>query len=42
MQAQDIKKTLLLISESISCSFVSDFCDPMECSLPGSSVHGIL
>ena len=25
-----------------SCSVVSDSCDPMDCSLPGSSVHGIL
>ena len=24
-----------------SCSVVSDFCDPTDCSLPGSSVHGI-
>ena len=23
-------------------SFVSDSCDPMDCSLPGSSVYGIL
>ena len=27
---------------SVSHSVVSDFCDPMGCSLPGSSVHGIL
>ena len=26
----------------ISCSVVSDSCDPIDCSLPGSSVHGIL
>ena len=25
-----------------SCSVVSDSCDPMDCSLPGSSNHGIL
>ena len=24
------------------CAVASDFCDPMECSPPGSSVHGIL
>ena len=24
------------------CLGVSDSCDPMDCSLPGSSVHGIL
>ena len=24
----------------LSCSVVSDFCNPMSCSLPGSSVHG--
>ena len=23
------------------CSVLSDFCDPMDCSLPGSFVHGI-
>ena len=29
-------------SESISCSVVSEtFCNPMNCSLSGSSVHGI-
>ena len=27
---------------SVSHSVVSDFCGPMNCSLPGSSVHGIL
>ena len=26
----------------VSHSVVSDCCDPMDCSLPGSSVHGIL
>ena len=25
----------------ISCSVMSDSCDPMNCSPPGSSVHGI-
>ena len=25
-----------------ACSVVSDSCDPADCSLPGSSVHGIL
>ena len=29
-------------SESVSLSVVSDFCNPMDCSLPGSSVPGIL
>ena len=24
----------------LSCSVVSDFCNPVSCSLPGSSVHG--
>ena len=24
-----------------TCSFVADSCHPMDCSLPGSSVHGI-
>ena len=25
----------------LSCSVLSDSCDPMDCSLPGSSVHGV-
>ena len=30
-------------SQSVSHSVVSSsFCDPLDCSLPGSSVHGIL
>ena len=29
-------------SESVSHSILSTFCDPMGCSLPGSSVHRIL
>ena len=24
-----------------SCQIVSDFCTPVDCSLPGSSLHGI-
>ena len=33
----------ILKSESVSCSVMSDFFRPHElCSLPGSSVHGIL
>ena len=28
-------------SESVSHSVVCDFFDPMDCSLPGSSIHGI-
>ena len=31
-----------MLSESESRSVVSDFCDPMYCSLPDSSVLGIL
>ena len=27
---------------ALSHSVVSDSCDPIDCSLPGSSVHGIL
>ena len=30
-----------LSSVPFSCSVVSDSSDPMDCSLPGSSVHGI-
>ena len=26
----------------LSCSFVSYSCNPIDCTLPGSSVHGIL
>ena len=26
----------------VACSAVSDSCDPIDCSSPGSSVHGIL
>ena len=26
----------------VRCSVMSDFCDSMDCSPPGSSVHGIL
>ena len=29
-------------SENVSCSVVSNSFDPMDSSLPGSSVHGIL
>ena len=28
-------------SESVSCSVSSFSCDPIDCSLPGISVHGI-
>ena len=31
-----------LESENESCSVVLTLCDPMDCSLPGSSVNGIL
>ena len=31
---------LIVVVQSLSC--VQLFCDPMDCSLPGSSVHGIL
>ena len=33
---------ILVSSSSESHLVVSDSCDPMVCSLPGSSVHGIL
>ena len=36
-----ILKSTLLIYESVSCSVVSLW-DPMDSSLPGSSIHGIL
>ena len=28
--------------ECVSCSVVSTLCNPMDCSQPGSSVHGII
>ena len=36
-------ETLLLrgMCVYVSQSFMSDSCDPTDCSLPGSSVHGI-
>ena len=33
---------LLFESESVSLSMCPTLCDPRDCSLPGSSVHGIL
>ena len=32
----------LMILSALSCSLCPTLCDPMGCSLPGSSVHGIL
>ena len=32
----------ILCTCMLSCSVVPTLCDPMDCSLPGSSVHGIL
>ena len=29
-------------NESVNCSVVSNLCDPMDCSLPGFSVHWLL
>ena len=33
--------SITMKSENVSCSVVSD-CDPVDCTPPGSSVHGIL
>ena len=33
---------LITESESVSCSVLSTLCDPVDCSPPDSSVHGIL
>ena len=41
MQMEDIGKILFMLS-LFSPSVMSDSCDCMDCSLPGSSVHGIL
>ena len=38
---EDIGKILFMLS-LFSPSVMSDSCDCMDCSLPGSSVHGIL
>ena len=36
------QKTFLNEKESESCSVVSNSLSPVDCGLPGSSVHGIL
>ena len=41
VEMEDIGKILFMLS-LFSRSVVSDTCDRMDCSLPGSSVHGIL
>ena len=33
---------VMFLLKSVSCSVVSDSCNPMDCSPPGSSIHGIL
>ena len=30
------------LMEPVCCGETDSYCDPMDCSLPGSSVHGIL
>ena len=30
---------VMVVSVQLSCSVVSDFCDPMDCSTPGFPVH---
>ena len=35
-------KQCVCVCVCVSCLVMSDSCDPMDCSLPGSSVHGIL
>ena len=37
-----IKSSLIIIMQSKSLQLCSTLCNPMDCSLPGSSVHGIL
>ena len=44
LQHHSSKASILWCSaffQSVSCSIMSNFCDPIDCSLPGSSVHGI-
>ena len=36
-----INEIVMLINRCISCSMCLTLCDPMDCSPPGSSVHGI-
>ena len=35
-----LTKTLKNLSQNMHCMCVLQSCDPMDCSLPGSSVHG--
>ena len=35
-------KTRFKLEKCVSCSVMSNFLQPMNCSLPGSSAHGIL
>ena len=36
-----INYKLRFVNTWLNCSVISDSCDPMDYSLPGSSVHGI-
>ena len=36
-----LPQLLIWSKKSVSCSVMSDFCDPRDCSSPGSAVHGI-
>ena len=40
--AEEFQIILGISLSRIWSKVVSDSCDPMDCSLPGSSVHGIL
>ena len=37
----EISEIVMLIDRCIRCSVCPTLCDPMDCSPPGSSVHGI-
>ena len=37
---EELKSLLIKVKENIKVT-QSDSCDPMDCSLPGSSIHGI-
>ena len=37
-----IRKTIALTTWTFVDKVMSDSCDPMDCSLPGSSAHGVL
>ena len=37
---EELKRLLIKVKENMKAT-QSDYCDPLDCSLPGSSIHGI-